>query len=142
MGGAAQGNTVKVHYTGRLEDGTLFDTSEEREPMEVVIGNNEIIVGFEEALIGMEVGAEKTVTIPSDEAYGPHRPEMLQDIPREDLPDDVIPTLGQQVVMRAPDGTEVFAVICEVSAAKTVLDMNHPLAGKTLIFEIRMVEIT
>lgn len=142
MAGASQGDTVKVHYTGRLEDGTLFDSSEEREPLEVVIGENQVIVGFEQALVGMEVGVAKTVTVPCDEAYGPHRPEMLHEVPREELPEDVSPTLGQQVVMRAPDGTEVFAVISEVSSAKIVLDMNHPLAGKTLIFDIRMMEIT
>ena len=138
---AHDGDTVRVHYTGTLEDGTIFDTSRERDPLEFTLGGGEIIPGFEEAVRGMQVGQVNTVTIPPDEAYGPHRDEMVMVIPRGQLPDGLNPAIGQQLQMQRPDGTAAVVVVSEVSEATITVDGNHPLAGKDITFEIELVEI-
>ena len=135
------GKTVKVHYTGTLTDGTMFDTSREREPLEFTLGGGELILGFEEAVKGMQIGQTKTVTIPPDEAYGPHRDELILVIQRDQLPDGLNPAIGQQLQMQRTDGGTAVVVVSDVSETTITIDANHPLAGKGLTFEIELVEI-
>jgi len=138
---AHNGNTVRVHYTGRLTDGTVFDDSLSREPIEFVIGNNQLIPGFDAAVRGMAPGEWKTVTIPAHDAYGPHRPEMVGVISRKELPPDLKPAIGQQLQV-SQDDEHVFVVSITAFNDDTVtLDANHPLAGKDLVFEINLIEI-
>ena len=140
MAEAKNGDTVRIHYTGRLADGTVFDSSEGRAPLEFTIGESQVIPGFEEAVSGMEPGQETTVTIPSDQAYGAHRAELLFDVPREQFPDDLDPQIGQQLQMTNGSQTAVVTV-SEVADGSIKLDANHPLAGKDLTFDLTLVEI-
>ena len=135
------GKTVKVHYTGTLADGTMFDTSREREPLEFTLGRGELIPGFEEAVKDMQIGQIKTVTIPPDEAYGQYNDEMVIVVPRDRLPDGLDPAVGQQLQIQRTDGRTDVAMVSEVSEATITLDANHPLAGKDLTFEIEILEI-
>ncbi len=135
------GDTVKVHYTGTLEDGTVFDTSLEREPLEFTLGAGKMIPGFEEAVKGMQVGQSKTVTIPADKAYGPHRDDRILLIEREQLSEDLNPEVGQRLQMRQTVGPTIPVIVIEVTETAIVVDANHPLAGKDLTFEIELVEI-
>lgn len=143
--GSAQvkdGDTVKVHYTGTLDDGTVFDTSVEREPLEFTLGAGMLIPGFEEAVEGMQVGQSKTVTIPAEEAYGSHRDDLILVIERNQLPENMEPEVGQQLPMQQTNGgTMVVAVVTDVSETTITVDANHSLAGKDLTFEIKLVEI-
>jgi len=138
---ATNGNTVHIHYTGRVEDGTVFDTSENREPLSFTLGAGKVIPGFEAAVVGMEEGEEKSVTIPSEQAYGPRREELIHDVERERLPDDLEPEVGQQLQLRTPDGETVPVEITDVSEDTVQLDANHPLAGRDLTFEIELVRV-
>jgi peptidylprolyl isomerase len=138
---ASDGDTVRVHYTGTLADGTMFDTSREREPLEFIMGNGNMIPGFEEATRDMQVGQVKTVTIPAEKAYGPYHDEMVVAVPRDQLPTDLNPVIGQRLQMQSPDGMRVVVVVTNVSDTAITLDANHPLAGKDLTFEIELVEI-
>ena len=141
MAKAKDGDIVKVHYTGKLENDVVFDTSIDREPLQFTIGEGRVIPGFEEAVKGMQIGQTKTVTIPADEAYGPHSDERVMVIPRDQLPDGLDPAIGQQLQMQRTDGRTAVAVVSEVSEATITVDANHPLAGKDLTFEIELVEI-
>ena len=141
MAQAQVGDMVKVHYTGRLADGTIFDTSMEREPLEFTLGGGELIPGFEQAVLGMTAGESKTATILADQAYGPHHAERVIDIERHHLPSDLQPEIGQQLQMTRPDGTTLNVIITTVSETQVTLDANHPLAGQDLIFDITLVEI-
>jgi FKBP-type peptidyl-prolyl cis-trans isomerase 2 len=138
---AKTGDTVKVHYTGRLQDGTVFDTSVGSEPLEFTLGQGQVIPGFEQAVIGMQVGESKTVTIPVDQAYGPRRDDMILEVSRDELPDDLEPTVGMQLQMNQGDGGIVIVTITEVSETTIKVDANHPLAGQDLTFDIELVEI-
>lgn len=138
---AKLGDTVQVHYTGMLTDGTVFDTSAEREPMEFTIGTGQVIPGFDEAVKGMKVGEKKTVTIPAEEAYGPRFEDMLEEIPLEKLPEGKTPEVGQRLVAVNPDGRQAIVTIVSVSDNVVVVDTNHPLAGEDLTFEIELVKI-
>jgi FKBP-type peptidyl-prolyl cis-trans isomerase 2 len=138
---AKNDDTVQVDYTGKLGDGTVFDTSVGREPLEFTLGAGQMIPGFEKAVLGMKVGEKKTVTIPADEAYGPRRDEQIVELPREKLPSGLTPEVGQQLVMRQADGREIVVVITEVSDETVTIDANHPLAGKDLTFEIELSKI-
>jgi peptidylprolyl isomerase len=138
---AQVGDMVKVHYTGRLTDGTTFDTSLERDPLEFTLGKGELIAGFEQAVLGMAAGESKTTTIPAAQAYGPHHAERVIDIERHHLPSDLQPELGQQLQMTRPDGTTLNVIITTVTETQVTLDANHPLAGQDLIFDITLVEI-
>ena len=142
MAQAQEGNTVKVHYTGRLEDGAVFDSSRDRDPIEFTLGAGKVIPGFESAVSGMEVGEEKTTTIPATEAYGPRRDELLLAVEKERLPDEVPPEEGRRLQVMTEDQNTVEVVISEVHDDKVVLDANHPLAGQDLIFDLELVEIT
>jgi peptidylprolyl isomerase len=138
---AQEGDRVRVHYTGRLDDGTIFDSSKNREPLEFVIGEGEIIPAFEEAVVGMHEGEKKTILIPSDQAYGPRREELLLRVAHEQFPPDLKPYVGQQLEMIQSDGQSLIVVVVEVDDEGVTLDANHPLAGKDLTFEIELVEV-
>jgi peptidylprolyl isomerase len=140
MESAERGRTVRVHYTGTLEDGSVFDSSHGGEPLEFTLGSGQVIPGFDEAVADMRVGESKSVTIPAEEAYGPHRDELLLVIDRDQLPDEMVPEVGQTLQMS--DGRQTFPVsIREVGKDQVVLDANHPLAGKDLTFDLTLVEV-
>jgi peptidylprolyl isomerase len=141
MAQAQVGDMVRVHYTGRLTDGTIFDSSMQREPLQFTLGQGEMIAGFEHAVIGMSPGQSKTETIPSEQAYGPHRSELLVEIERQHLPPDLQPYVGQNLQMTQPNGVTVTVVVTTVSLSQVTLDANHPLAGKDLVFDITLVAI-
>ena len=132
---------VKVHYAGRLADGTTFDTSLQHEPLEFTLGAGELIPGFEQAVLGMAPGESRTTTIPTDQAYGPHHPERVIDVERHHLPADLQPTIGQRLQMTRQDGSTLTVVVAAATEEQVTLDANHPLAGQDLIFEIMLVEI-
>jgi FKBP-type peptidyl-prolyl cis-trans isomerase 2 len=138
---AKNGDTVQVNYTGKLTDGTMFDSSIGREPLEFTLGAGQVIPGFDKAVFGMKVGEKKTVTIPVDEAYGPVRDDLVVEVPREKLPSDLTPEVGQQLVSTQPDGRQVVVTITSVSDNTVIINANHPLAGKDLTFEIELVKI-
>jgi len=138
---AQNGNIVQVHYTGTLQDGTMFDTSVGREPLEFTLGEGRVIPGFEQAVLGMRIGESKTVTIPVKDAYGPHNADMTLVVSREELPGDITPEVGQQLEITGSDGGTIIVIITEVSDTTVTLDANHPLAGKDLTFEIELVSI-
>jgi FKBP-type peptidyl-prolyl cis-trans isomerase 2 len=140
MSQATSGNTVKVHYTGTLSDGTQFDSSRGREPLEVTLGQNMVIPGFEQGLEGMAVGETKSIEIPSEEAYGPHIPEMVQEVPRDQIPAEIELEVGIQLQAEGPNGPMVL-VVTELSDEAVTVDGNHPLAGKDLNFELELMEI-
>ena len=141
MSKAETGNTVKVHYTGRLNDDTQFDSSAGRDPLEFTLGTGQVIPGFEKAVTGMGVGESKTVTIPADQAYGPHHTELVLEVERGQIPPHINPEVGQQLEIHQQDGRTVGVVITEVTNEKVSLDANHPLAGQDLIFDLELVEI-
>jgi peptidylprolyl isomerase len=141
MSKAKDGDKVKVHYTGKLEDDTVFDTSRGRQPLEFTIGSGNIIPGFEQAIVGMESGATKTFSIPPADGYGDHREELIVEVRRADFPPDVEPELGQQLQMQRPDGNTITVVVAQIEGESVTLDANHPLAGKTLVFDVELVEI-
>src|SRR5262249_42330493 len=138
---AQHGDQVKVHYTGRLADGTTFDTSLQREPLEFTVGGGDLIPGFEQAVVGMAPGESRTTTIPSDQAYGSHHPERVMDVERHHLPPDLQPEIGQRLHMTRQDGSTGTVVATAVSSEQVRLDANHPLAGLYVIFDITHVEI-
>lgn len=138
---ARSGDKVSVHYTGWLDDGTLFDSSEGREPIEFTLGTGQVIPGFDRAVEGMEEGESKTFTIPADEAYGPYRPELLHRVPRSQIPPHVELHPGNRLEARDQGGNRVILTVIEITAEEAVLDANHPLAGKDLTFEVELVRI-
>jgi peptidylprolyl isomerase len=138
---AKEGDTVKIHYTGKLNDGTVFDTSEGRDPLSFTIGSGQVIPGFEEAVVGMAMEEKKNVTIPPEKAYGPRNEEMVISVPRNQVPPDINPETGQRLQMQGPNEQMVIVEITEVTAETITLDANPPLAGKDLIFDIQLVEI-
>ncbi len=138
---ASDGDTVRVHYTGTLENGTTFDTSVGREPLEFTLGEGKMIPGFEKAVYGLTVGKSKTVTIPAEEAYGPHHDDLVIVVEREQLPADLDPKVDQQLQMQQTDGRTAVVIVTDVSETTITVDANHPLAGKDLTFEIELVEI-
>ncbi len=136
-----KGDKVKVHYTGTIADGTVFDTSKEREPLEFTLGEGKLIPGFEKAVEGMDVGDSNTVTIPSDEAYGEKKDDMVIDVERSQIPPDIEPEVGQQLQIQQKDGGAIPVVITDVTEQTVKLDANHPLAGEDLTFEIEVVDV-
>ncbi|MEX1063064.1 MAG: peptidylprolyl isomerase [Balneolaceae bacterium] len=142
MSKVKDGDTVKVHYTGSLEDGSVFDSSQDKEPLEFTIGSGQLIPGFEKAVEGMDEGDSTKVTIPSDEAYGEPREDLVISVPKENLPDDVEPEIGMQLQVNQPDGQAVPVRITDIAEEDIKLDANHPLAGKDLVFEIKLVEVS
>ena len=138
---AKDGDTVKVHYTGTLENGEVFDTSKEREPLEFQLGQGQLIPGFEEAVKNMEVGEKTTVEISSDEAYGELREDLVINVPKDQLPDDVTPQVGMQLQVNQQNGQPIPVRITEIGDENLTLDANHPLAGEDLKFEIELLEV-
>jgi FKBP-type peptidyl-prolyl cis-trans isomerase 2 len=136
------GDTVKVHYTGKLEDGTVFDSSLDRGPLQFTIGEGQVIPGFEQAVVGMSLGESKTVTIPMDKAYGPHREEMVVMVERTKFPEHMQLEVDQQLQIRQDDGQILFVIVADVSESSVTLDANHPLAGEDLTFDIQLIEIS
>ncbi|HYX08398.1 MAG TPA: peptidylprolyl isomerase [Bacteroidales bacterium] len=134
-------NKVKVHYKGMLSNGEVFDSSEGREPLEFTTGSGQVIPGFDQGVIGMEIDEEKTLNIPANEAYGEVRQDLIQEVPKSQLPEDIKPEVGLQLMSRMPDGREIPLVVSEVKDDAITVDANHPLAGKDLTFEIKLVEI-
>jgi peptidylprolyl isomerase len=141
MAQASNGDNVRIHYTGRLDDGTVFDTSANRDPLGFELGTGQVIPGFEEAVRGMEPGQKQTVTIAAENAYGPRRDDLVLTYPRDQLPDGVSPEPGQQLQMKTQDGQAVQVTVRDATEEALVLDANHPLAGQDLTFEIELVEI-
>lgn len=141
MSQAKSGDTVRIHYTGTLSDGTRFDTSEGREPLEFALGEGQVIPGFDKAVEGMAVGDSKSVSIPPAEAYGDKHEQLVQDVPKSALPDNVDPEVGLRLQSQAPDGQVINLVVTAVADDSITVDGNHPLAGQTLEFEIDLVEI-
>ncbi len=137
---AKMGDKVKVHYRGTLEDGTEFDTSFGGDPLEFTLGENQVIPGFENAVVGMSEGDKKTVSIPPDEGYGPHMEELVATIPRSHLPNDLEPQEGMTLEARSEDGHVTVVTITDVGNDTVTLDANHELAGQELTFEIQLVE--
>ncbi len=136
-----KGDTVLVHYTGKLTDGTIFDTSEGREPLEFAVGSGQVIAGFDEAMIGMTVGQSKVVHIPVDKAYGARNDEMVMTAPLEQVPPDLNPELGMRLEMGGDNGELIRVVVTEITDSHITLDANPPLAGQDLTFTIELVEI-
>jgi peptidylprolyl isomerase len=141
MAGAKDGDKVRVHYTGKVEDGTVFDSSKNREPLEFTLGESGIIPGFQEMVVGMNPGDSKTDTIPSEKAYGPYVDEMVLEVERDKFPEDLDPEVGQHLQLSRSDGQVIPVHITEVGESTITLDANHPLAGKDLTFEVDLVEI-
>ncbi len=135
------GDTVKVHYQGRLTDSTVFDSSEGRDPLEFEVGAGQVIKGFEDGVLGMEVGQKRTIEIPVDDAYGPADPQMLMEFPIDRLPKDLKPEVGMQLTMRDNAGNPIPVVVAEVKPDAIIIDGNHPLAGEDLVFDLELVEI-
>jgi len=140
-GQAKAGDTVKVHYTGTLVDGSMFDTSEGAEPLEFKIGAGDVIPGFDEAMVGMRIGESKDIHISPDDAYGEHNENLVQTIPRDQINLSVEPEVGMKIEMHTPDGTIIPLAISEVTGSTLTLDANHPLAGQELHFLVRLIEI-
>ncbi len=142
MGQAVKnGDKVKVHYTGRFEDGVIFDSSVGGEPLEFTMGGSEVIPGFEEAALGMSMGDKKTVSIQPEDGYGPYRENLVVDMPREYLPEDLSPEIGMKLIVVDEKGEELPVLVTEIHEETIRLDANHPLAGKVLSFEIELVGI-
>lgn len=141
MSDIKSGDKVKVHYTGTLEDGSVFDTSKQREPLEFEVGSGQLIPGFEKAVLELTPGDSTTVKIPCDEAYGESRPEMVVKIERDKVPSDISPEVGMQLQVQQPNGQPLPVVIADVDDSHVTLDANHPLAGKDLTFEIELISV-
>jgi len=141
MAQAKTGDTVKVHYTGKLKDGTIFDTSEGRDPIEFTLGEKQVIPGFEKAVEGMKVGQKTVAAIPMDEAYGPRQENLVVEVDENSFPQDINPEVGQMLTMQQPDGQKVNVRVAELAEGRVKLDANHPLAGEDLTFEIEVVEV-
>lgn len=142
MAAAKQGDTVQIHYTGKLDDGSVFDSSEGRTPLQFTLGEGMVIAGFEAAVTGMSVGEEKTTCIPADQAYGPRQEEMVFEVPRSEMPEGMDPEVGQQLNVRHESGESTTVMVTEVADDTVTLDANHPLAGEELTFDLELVAIT
>lgn len=141
MSAAKSGDTVHIHYTGKLEDGTQFDSSEGRDPLEFALGGGQVIPGFDSAVEGMAVGDKKSVTIQPEEAYGPRHDQLIQDVPRNQLPDDMTPAVGMELQAQNETGEVMRFSITAVADETITVDGNHPLAGEALNFDIELVAI-
>ncbi len=141
MAQAENGSTVRVNYTGKLDDGTIFDSSQEQGPLEFTIGRNQVIPGFEAAVMGMSPGDSTTTIIPAKEAYGERRDDLVLAIDRSKFPENIEPKVDQQLQLSQESGEKLVVTVTEVSDSSVTLDANHPLAGKDLAFDIQLLEI-
>jgi FKBP-type peptidyl-prolyl cis-trans isomerase 2 len=135
------GDTVKIHYHGRLSDGSVFDSSVGRQPLEFTVGSGSVIPGFDKGVQGMQIGDKKTIEIPFPEAYGPVDPNMIMEFPKSQLPPDLQPEVGMELAMNDEAGHQLPVVITEVKPDSIILNANHPLAGKDLIFDLELMGI-
>ncbi|MDF0598078.1 FKBP-type peptidyl-prolyl cis-trans isomerase [Psychromarinibacter halotolerans] len=135
------GDTVRLHYTGTLDDGTQFDSSAGRDPLEFTVGSGQIIPGLDREMTGMEVGEKKTVKIAPEDAYGSHDPGRVQAVPRDQIPDHIPTEPGTQLQMQTPQGQAIPVTVTDVNDSEITLDANHPLAGKTLTFDVELVSV-
>ncbi len=138
---AQTGDTVKIHYTGKLTDQSVFDSSVNREPLEFTIGESGIINGLQQAVIGMGIGDKKSIVVSPEEAFGPVREELIVDVDREHLPENITPEVGEQLRVQKPDGSFIDVRITHTTDTAVTIDANHPLAGQTLLFDVELVEI-
>ena len=136
-----KGDTVKVHYTGKLESGEVFDTSKNRQPIEFIVGSATLIPGIEKGIIGMEIGESKTIEIPPEEAFGNRHEELVVEVMKSEFPDYIAPKIGQRLQIRRPDGQDISVTITGLNEDTLTLDANHALAGYILLFDIELVEI-
>ena len=141
MSQAKSGDTVHVHYTGKLGDGSVFDSSEGRDPLSFELGKGMVVPGFEKAVTGMEVGEQKTVTFPSEEAYGPRLDQLTFTVPRDNLPEGYDPKKGEMLRMETRDGRQMDVLVTGADEESVQLDANHPLAGHDLTFDVELVKI-
>lgn len=141
MAGVKQGDKVQVHYTGKFADGTVFDSSEGRDPLEFTLGAGQIIPGFEEGVKDMEEGDKKTIEVSSEQAYGPRDEQLLKEISKEELPPDLQVSEGMQLQAQGPDNQPILLTVAEVKDDSVVLDANHPLAGQDLTFDVELVKV-
>lgn len=142
MSSVKKGTTVKIHYTGKLEDGAIFDSTEGKDPLEFTIGEGSILPKFEENLLEMAAGDSKTFTLGVDDAYGPKKDEMVVDVPRSTLPEDLEPQVGVYLEIGKPGEPTTVAEIVGVTDESVKIDVNHPLSGKSLTFEVEIVEVS
>jgi peptidylprolyl isomerase len=138
---AKKGDNVQVHYTGRLTDGSVFDSSEGREPLGFTVGAGQMIPGFDRAVEGMKIGDKQTITIPFLEAYGERRDDLVIDVPAAGIPEGLNPQIGDRLAVSGPQGQQIPVTVTSISDEGVTLDANHDLAGKDLIFDIEMVSI-
>lgn len=141
MSEAKTGDTVKIHYTGKLDDGTEFDSSAGRDPLQFELGGGQVIPGFDKAVEGMTVGDNKNVRIEADDAYGERHEQLLQEVPRSALPEDLTPEEGMTLQSQSPEGQVMMLTVTSVAETSIMVDANHPLAGMALNFDIELVEI-
>ena len=141
MSQVKENNIVKVNYTGKLSTGQIFDSSEGKEPIEFTLGQGQLIPGFEKGLIDMRLNEKKTITIAKEEAYGEINKDLIQEVKKTELPQDMEPAVGMGLVSKSPDGQEMNLMVVEVKEESIVIDGNHPLAGKDLIFDLEVIEI-
>ena len=141
MAAAKKGDNVKIHYKGTLQDGSVFDSSEGREPLGFTLGSGQVIPGFDEAVMGMTTGEKKNVTIPADMAYGSRNDELVMPVPISQVPEDLNPEVGQQLQVGGPNGQPVLVTVVEITDENIMLDANPPLAGEDLTFDIELVSI-
>tara|TARA_B110000014_G_scaffold258679_1_gene245172 strand:+ start:1502 stop:1927 length:426 start_codon:yes stop_codon:yes gene_type:complete len=137
----AEKNNISVHYTGKLKDGEVFDSSEGREPLKFVVGDGNMIPGFENGVLGMQLNEKKTLEIPFDQAYGDIRKDLFHEVSNDNLPQDLKPEIGMQLQSKSQDGSVLNVTIIKVNENSVTIDANHPLAGKDLYFDIEVVEI-
>lgn len=136
-----ENDTVKVHYTGKLSNGQIFDSSLEREPLEITLGKGMLIPGFEKGMVNMKVNEKKTINIPVEEAYGDVRKELFHEVKKDQLPKEITPEVGMGLSSKNPDGSEVQFRVAEVKEDHIIVDANHPLAGQDLVFDLELIEI-
>ena len=138
---AKKGDTVTVNYTGRLADGTIFDTTAEKKPLLLMIGKKDVIEGFEDAVVGMVAGEHKTVIIPAEKGYGPTKSKLIETIKRSDLPEDMTFTVGTQIEITNDDESVCYVMVTDQNKEEVTLDGNHPLAGKELTFQLTVEDV-
>jgi FKBP-type peptidyl-prolyl cis-trans isomerase 2 len=142
MSKVENGNRVKVHYRAKLEDGQVFETSENRTPLDFMVGEGEVMPGIEQGVVGMSVGETKTIKMPPEEAFGQRRKELVVEVNKSEFPNHITPEIGQRLQVRQPNGQEILVTVTGLGEENITLDANHPLAGYTLVFDIELVEIT
>lgn len=141
MSKAKNGDTIKIHYTGTLNDGTVFDSSEGREPLQFQIGSGQVIPGFDNGVDGMALNEKKTIDIDASNAYGDYRDDLVITVPKTEFPPDVEPQEGLQLQMQSQEGQQFMVIVKDVGDTGVKLDANHPLAGQDLHFDVELVEI-